>query len=238
MSIGLPTPPRPRVLVVDDQPANLLILEYQLRELDCEVELAADGAQALEKAAAQPFQLILLDCQLPDLDGYTVAERIRERESGAGAHTPILAISSATDDAHQQRVIASGMDGMLTKPIREDVLRELLALWCDSSVAAQAHTPVAADAGGDLWTVYLESLDDDLERLAQAIAASDLDAVRHAAHRIKGAALAVEQRALAQRAGALEAALKQAAAIPESAPDTLAELRRQRDNLRAGSTAG
>ncbi|MCO5400736.1 response regulator [Ralstonia soli] len=238
MSAGQPVRPRPRVLVVDDQPANLLILEYQLRELDCDVELAADGAQALEKAGAQPFDLILLDCQLPDLDGYAVAERIRAHESGTGAHMPILAISSATDDEHQQRVMASGMDGMLTKPIREDVLRDLLALWCDRADDVQAHMPVTAAVGRDLWSVYLESLDEDLERLAHAIAAADLEGLRHAAHRIKGAALAVEQGTIAQRAGALEAVLKQAAAIPIDAPDTLAELRRQRDNLRAGSTAG
>lgn len=179
---------------------------------------------------------------MPDIDGYTVAERIRARESGTGAHTPILAISSATDDEHRQRVMASGMVGMLTKPIREEVLRDLLALWCDSAVAAQAHTPTpmsaAADAGGDLWSIYLESLDDDLERLARAIAVADLEATRHAAHRIKGAALALEQTAIAERAGALEAALKQAATIPADAFDTLAELRRQRGNLHAGSTAG
>ena len=230
--------PRPRVLVVDDQPANLLILEYQLRALDCDVELAADGAQALQKAAAESFHLVLLDCQLPDIDGYTVAERIRTRESGTGAHTPILAISSTTDDEHQQRVMASGMDGMLTKPIHDDVLRDLIALWCDNGDASPAPMPVAVDAGQDLWRVYLDSLDDDLDRLARAMATHDLEATRHAAHRLKGAALAVEQGAIAQRAAALEAALKQTAAIPADAQDTLAELRRQRDALHAGSTAG
>ena len=230
--------PRPRVLVVDDQPANLLILEYQLRALDCDVELAADGAQALQKAAVESFHLVLLDCQLPDIDGYTVAERIRTRESGTGAHTPILAISSTTDDEHQQRVMACGMDGMLTKPIRDDVLRDLIALWCDNGDAAPAPMPVAAEAGQDLWRVYLDSLDDDLDRLARAMATHDLEAARHAAHRLKGAALAVEQGAIAQHAAALEAALKQTAAIPADAPDTLAELRRQRDALRAVSTLG
>lgn len=230
-----PSPPRPRVLAVDDQPANLLILEYQLQALDCDVELAADGAQALEKAAAQSFHLILLDCQLPDIDGYTVAERIRAREAGTGgtgAHTPILAISSATDDEHQQRVLASGMDGMLTKPIRDEMLRDLIALWCDRTDDVSTQTPVTAEVGRDIWSIYLESLDDDLERLAHAIAARDLGGARHAAHRIKGAALAVEQGAIAQRAGTLEAVLKQAEAIPADAPDTLAELRRQRDTLR------
>jgi len=238
VSAGRPIQPRPRVLVVDDQPANLLILEYQLRELDCDVELAADGAQALERAAAQPFHLILLDCQLPDIDGYTVAERIRARESGTGTHTPILAISSATDAEHQQRVMASGMDGLLTKPIRDDVLRDLLALWCDSTGAAPVHTPVTADAGRDLWLIYLDSLDDDLERLARAMAAGDVEATRHAAHRIKGAALTVEQAGIAERARALEAALMHTNTIPADAADTLAELRRQRDTLRAGSTVG
>ena len=229
---------RPRVLVVDDQPANLLILQHQLLALDCDVELAADGAQALEKAAAELFQLVLLDCQLPDIDGYTVAERIRTRESDTGIHTPILAISSATDDEHQQRVMASGMDGMLTKPIRDDVLRDLIALWCDIGGGSQVVTPVAADAGQDLWRVYLDSLDEDLDSLARAVDTGDLAAARHAAHRIKGAALTVEQGAIAERARALEAALKQASAVPSDASDTVAELRHQRDALRAGSTVG
>ncbi|MFX8051692.1 response regulator, partial [Acinetobacter baumannii] len=77
--------------------------------LGCDVELAADGAQALEKAAAQTFDLILMDCYLPDIDGYAVTARIRAREAGAGIHTPILAISAAVDDEHQQRVMESGM---------------------------------------------------------------------------------------------------------------------------------
>lgn len=238
MSAGESARSCPRVLVVDDQPANLLILEHQLRALDCDVELAADGAQALEKAAAELFQLVLLDCQLPDIDGYTVAERIRMRESATGAHTPILAISSATDDEHQQRVMASGMDGMLTKPIRDDVLRDLIALWCDSGDASPAHAPGAADAGQDLWRVYLDSLDDDLDSLARAVVTGDLAVARHVAHRIKGAALTVEQGAIAERAGALETALKRASALPADASEAVAELRRQRDALRAGSAIG
>lgn len=238
MSQPPPRPSRPRVLVVDDQPANLLILEYQLRALDCDVELAADGAQALQKAAAQSFQLILLDCQLPDIDGYTVAECIRARESGTGVHTPVIAISSDTDDAHQQRAIASGMDGLLTKPIPDDVLSELLDVWCDAGDASSAQTPVAAVVQGDLPAIYLASLDEDLDSLAQALARADVAAARHAAHRIKGAALTVEQPTIAQRARALEAALVEAGVIPPDAPETLAELRRERDALHAGAVLG
>ncbi len=238
MSAGQPVKPRPRVLVVDDQPTNLLILELQLQALDCDVELAADGAEAMEKVAAQPFHLILMDCQLPDMDGYTVTERIRAREAGTGTHTPILAISSDTDDEHQQRVLASGMDGMLTKPIHDDVLRDMLQLWCDTAGAPSTSTHTTASEGRDLWSIYLQSLDDDLERLAQALTAADLATARHAAHRIKGAALTVDQAAIAERARTLEAALAHASAIPADAPAALADLRRQRDTLPADNTVG
>jgi CheY-like chemotaxis protein len=161
------------VLVVDDHPTNLMVLEQQLHLLNCDAELAADGRQALEKSAAQPFHLILMDCHLPDIDGYTVAERIRAREAEAGAHTPILAITAATDEAHQQRVMDSGMDGMLTKPIRLDNLREMIELWCDTGRAAAAPTPAPAGEDRDLWSIYFDSLDDDLESLAHALDAGD-----------------------------------------------------------------
>ena len=236
--------PRPRVLVVDDQPTNLMVIEDQLHTLGCDVELAADGAQALERAAAQTFDLILMDCYLPDIDGYAVTARIRARETDAGTHTPILAISAAVDDEHQQRVMESGMDGMLTKPIRLDALREMIELWCDvaygddSQNAPRVATPALAGEGRDLWSIYLDSLDDDLESLAHALDARDPTAARYVAHRIKGAALTVEQAAIAERARVLEAALAQAGAIPADAPAALAELRSQRDQLHADSTVG
>lgn len=239
--------PRPRVLVVDDQPTNLLVLQQQLDELGCDAELASDGTQALEKAQAETFHLILMDCYLPDMDGYTVTEHIRARESAAGMHTPILAISAATDDAHQQRVMESGMDGMLTKPIRLDALRDMIELWCDiadtadansaSSITAAAPKPALMGADRDLWSIYLDSLDEDLESLAHALDMGDAAATRYVAHRIKGAALTVEQPAIAERARALEAALAQATAIPADAADTLADLRRQRDALHANSAS-
>ncbi|CAJ0813732.1 ATP-binding protein [Ralstonia flaminis] len=236
--------PRPRVLVVDDQPTNLMVIEDQLNTLGCDAELAADGAQALEKAAAQTFDLILMDCYLPDIDGYAVTARIRSREAGAGTHTPILAISAAVDEEHQQRVMESGMDGMLTKPIRLDALRDMIDLWCDvagsddSQNTLRAVTPAPAGEDRDLWSIYLDSLDDDLESLAHALDARDPTAARYVAHRIKGAALTVEQAAIAERARVLEAALAQAGAIPADAPAALAELRGQRDQLRADSTVG
>ncbi|WP_052321650.1 ATP-binding protein [Ralstonia sp. A12] len=236
--------PRLRVLVVDDQPTNLMVIEDQLHTLGCDVDLAADGTQALEKVAAHAFDLILMDCYLPDIDGYTVTARIRACEADTGTHTPILAISAAVDEAHQQRVMETGMDGMLTKPIRLDALREMIELWCDvgghdnSESTPRAIASALAGEGRDLWSIYLDSLDDDLESLAHALDARDPAAARYVAHRIKGAALTVEQAAIAEQARALEATLAQAGAIPVDAPAALTALRRQRDQLRADSTVG
>jgi HPt (histidine-containing phosphotransfer) domain-containing protein len=88
-----------------------------------------------------------------------------------------------------------------------------------------------------LWSIYFDSLDDDLESLAHALDAGDPAAARYVAHRIKGAALTVEQAVIAGEARALETALAQASTIPADAPAALASLRAHRDALRTTDSA-
>lgn len=198
---------RPSVLVIDDQPANLAMLDAQLEELGCDATLCDNSSDGWQLSGEENFSLILLDCNLPEVDGYTLASRIRERERLQDLHTPILAISASGDLAHQQRVVECGMDGLLSKPIRLNALQAMLELWCDMDFSQHAANP-ANVAPDELDPLYIDSLNDDLDDLASALNGQQLELALHYAHRIKGAALSTDHERIAELAGALEQHLR------------------------------
>jgi len=118
-----------RVLVADDNAVNREVARRLLERMGCEVELAADGLEALRAHDRQAYDLILLDCQMPALDGYATAGRIREREAGQGRRTPLVALTASGLEDDRRRCLAAGMDDYLLKPIRVEALRELLNKW-------------------------------------------------------------------------------------------------------------
>ena len=126
------SPPRQAsILLVEDHPANRFVIEQQLQAIGCNVISCMDGASALRMHHAESFDMILMDCDLPDMDGYTLTRMIRERENTTHRRTPILALSASTDASHRMRCIECGMDGVLKKPLQLALLRSELALWCD-----------------------------------------------------------------------------------------------------------
>lgn len=122
---------RPSILLIEDHPANRFVIEQQLQTIGCQVTPCGDGASALRAFNAKSFDMILMDCSLPDIDGYMLTRVIRKREIAASRRTPILALSASTDADHHMRCIDSGMDGLLKKPLQLGLLRSELALWCD-----------------------------------------------------------------------------------------------------------
>lgn len=129
---GLSLPSRhASILLVEDHPANRFVIEQQLQAIGCDVVSCSDGASTLRTHHAESFDMILMDCDLPDMDGYTLTRMIRERESTTWHRTPILALSASTDADHRMRCIECGMDGVLKKPLQLPLLRSELALWCD-----------------------------------------------------------------------------------------------------------
>lgn len=118
------------VLLVEDHPAIRFVFEQQLRSIGCLVTACPDGASALRMFDSKPFDLVLMDCGLPDISGYEVTRTIRRREKD-GYHTPILALSASTDAAHKLTCIESGMDGLLKKPLELSLLRSEIQVWCD-----------------------------------------------------------------------------------------------------------
>ena len=131
------TPPLPaRVLVVEDNVVNQQVVRRLLTRLGVEVELASDGAEALEKLTS--IDLVLMDCHMPGMDGLEAARRIRALPPPLG-HLPIIALSAAVLEEEQAATRAAGMDAFLAKPLRLDALEAALReVWRDRARAPRA----------------------------------------------------------------------------------------------------
>jgi PAS domain S-box-containing protein len=126
-----------RVLVAEDNVVNQRVAAAMLAQLRCAVDVASNGLEAVTMAAATPYDLVLMDCQMPVMDGYEATVRIREREAAAGtAHVPVIAITANAMQGDRERCIAAGMDDHLPKPIERARLRELLERWTGAVVGA------------------------------------------------------------------------------------------------------
>ncbi|ADC61383.1 ATP-binding protein [Allochromatium vinosum] len=118
-----------RVLVAEDNPANQRVIEWMLTALDCEVELHPNGRSLLESFTARPADLVLMDCQMPVMDGYETTRRLRKLESALGRRVPIIAVTAQAMAGDRERVIAAGMDDHLSKPFTLEALATLLTRW-------------------------------------------------------------------------------------------------------------
>ena len=124
------TAPPATILLVEDNPVASVVAAGLLRHLGAEVETAADGRTALAAVARKNFDLIFMDCQMPEMDGFQAASEIRrlEREGGS-RRTPIVALTAHALPEDRERCLATGMDDHLTKPVRRDALARVLALY-------------------------------------------------------------------------------------------------------------
>jgi CheY-like chemotaxis protein len=114
------------VLLVEDNPVNQRLAERLLSRAGCVVTLAENGLQALDRWSAARFDLVLMDCNMPELDGLEATRRIRAMEGAQRARTPIIALTADAMESDREACLLSGMDDYLSKPIREERLHEVL----------------------------------------------------------------------------------------------------------------
>jgi CheY-like chemotaxis protein len=119
-----------RILLVEDNTVNQKVGSALLGKLGCRVDVAANGREALDMAALLPYELIFMDCQMPEMDGYEATSQIRSRE-GAARHAPIVALTAGAMAEDRERCLEAGMDGYLSKPIRMEQLQEVLARYLE-----------------------------------------------------------------------------------------------------------
>jgi CheY-like chemotaxis protein len=136
-----------RVLVVDDSPVNLMVMSALLESRGLETFVAADGAEAVAIASELRFDLVLMDLQMPVLDGLGATLAIRRIEGECSRHpVPVIAYTSTSPSAHVLE--AHGMNGSLSKPCEDRDLEDCLARWCPSYCAAPPLRAVAQVKSG------------------------------------------------------------------------------------------
>ncbi len=126
-----------RVLVAEDNRINQIVVQQMLQKLGCRVDVAADGVEALESVSRQRYDLIFMDCHMPNVDGYEATRRIRAREASArAARTPIVALTAGALVEDREKCFAAGMDDHLGKPVKPHQLDAALDRWTQSAVTA------------------------------------------------------------------------------------------------------
>jgi two-component system, sensor histidine kinase and response regulator len=140
--------PSGRVLLAEDNPINQRVAVAMLGHLGFDVDVMTDGSEAVKAAMRQPYRAILMDCQIPGLDGYQATGQIRRLEKGS-RRTPIIAVTGSATEADQQRCLAAGMDDYLAKPLRLKALGDVLSRWAPQAALASSADGRAAREAAD-----------------------------------------------------------------------------------------
>ncbi|MCX5724087.1 MAG: response regulator [Nitrospirae bacterium] len=117
-----------RILVAEDNPINQIVLVRMLGKLGYRVDVVANGREALDALSRLRYAAVLMDCQMPEMDGFQTTAEIR-RQEGAGAHLPIIGVTANTAQEDRTQCLTSGMDDFLSKPVKVKILAEVLARW-------------------------------------------------------------------------------------------------------------
>jgi CheY-like chemotaxis protein/HPt (histidine-containing phosphotransfer) domain-containing protein len=224
-----------QVLLVEDNEINQAVAKAMLKKLGLQAHLAGDGAQAVAMVRQGRYDLVLMDCQMPVMDGYEATAAIRHLPGGHGATLPIIALTANAMQGDEQKCRDAGMDGFLAKPYTLDLLRAALAPWlgaAGSGRAAAAGAPGASVAGvgevpaidpglidalrqldetgsmdlaREVLQAYLATADLACARAEAAIADGDAKVLGQTAHALKSSSANVGAAALSACWQALEA---------------------------------
>jgi signal transduction histidine kinase/CheY-like chemotaxis protein len=121
-----------RVLLVEDHMDTRSLGAQMLQRMGCEVEVAGDGAQALQRLDQGRFDLVLMDCQMPELNGYETTREIRRRDASQGGHTTVVAFTASVLPEERERCAEVGMDDYLAKPFTKHDLQQVLQRWLEA----------------------------------------------------------------------------------------------------------
>ena len=200
---------RLRVLLAEDNPVNQLVARTVLEKQGHEVVIARNGREALARAEVEAFDVVLMDVQMPEMDGLMATRAIRDVEIGTGKHLPIVGVTAHAMKGDRERCLAAGMDGYVSKPIRPETLIAAMEEAVRSKPsAAAAHPALSApldgvvldEAGlgalisGDqqllktLVELFVEDSTRRLEEIRSSLASGDTESVDRAVHTLRGSA--------------------------------------------------
>jgi two-component system sensor histidine kinase/response regulator len=207
-----------RILLVEDNPVNQRVALGTLQKLAADVTIANNGAEALERIAESTYDAVLMDCQMPVMDGFTATRRIRELESNnlRAKRLPIIALTANVMSEDRENCIAAGMDAHLGKPMEPAQLIDCLSRYLKPDIL---RAEVDMDAlheitGGDtefereLLQTFVASGDQCLSEILSAMHISDFETIGKRAHALKGASANIHASGLAAAASSLEKAAR------------------------------
>lgn len=219
------------VLVVEDNDANRILTLRLLEKLGYAATAARTGREAVEAIAKDRYSLVLMDCQMPEMDGFEATRAIRRREAAGGERLPIIAMTASATERDRLTCLEAGMDDFIAKPVMIEVLSEALARWHPDGGAARpvpqgdrrewpgARSPGAVDrialrrllddlgpeASGRFLDTFVAELPGREAAILRAAQDRSEEALRLAAHTLKSTSAAVGASALATICAELEA---------------------------------
>jgi signal transduction histidine kinase/DNA-binding response OmpR family regulator/HPt (histidine-containing phosphotransfer) domain-containing protein len=200
-----------RVLIVDDNEINRFVAAQLVSGCGYAPAFAENGKEAIEAVCAGDFALVLMDCQMPVMDGYEATRQIRAHEGGG--RTPIVAVTAHALSGERDKCLKAGMDDYMTKPIHADSLSKLLARWSGApgavktmSVPSDVQLPAlsAAERSPELIELFLSRTPALLSELSESVTAGAADRTGRAAHKLKGSCLAIAAPLMADTAAKLQ----------------------------------
>ena len=244
--------PDVRILVVDDHPVNRLLQVRQVEQLGAHADTASDGIAALAKLRSRPFDIVITDCEMPQMDGFELARVIRDSEADY-RNVPIIACTAHALPDIEQRCTEAGMNAVLTKPMRLDDLAEKLRRYWpqveNGPVAPAQPAPRPGDVideaaldlltGGDIelredmLRAFVKDNREALELAQASIETGNFGQLRELAHRNKGACAIFGALALGDAFAELEHRAKQAPVDEAGIGQALVRLRTESERIEA-----
>jgi CheY-like chemotaxis protein/HPt (histidine-containing phosphotransfer) domain-containing protein len=222
------TAPAARVLVADDSVMNQKVIAAMLAKLGHRADVVGNGREAVDAVEALAYDLVLMDCQMPEMDGFEATRAIRERERPGAPRVAIVALTASAMPGDRERCLAAGMDDYLAKPVTRQALQAMVDRWL-SAAPAPAGDPAAGDPGVDpelvaelrelaegegpafltgLLGSFVAEGRKRVEALRETVKGDDRRAVLQLAHALKGSAANLGACRLASLSGGLEAAAR------------------------------
>ena len=200
-----------RLLVADDSEENRFLVGEYLKDLGCQIEFAENGQIAVEKFCSGNYGLVLMDLQMPVMDGYSATRRIRGwEEEQKRSVTPIIALTASALETEMQRALDAGCTTYLRKPVRLTTLVDAVAKARHSGAPSQEKTVVLMDARLRAVTPgYLQNRRRDVQRILEALQRADYETIRELSHKMNGTGGSYGFSRISEIGAAMESAAKE-----------------------------